>query len=97
MNDKVQLGPDNRQEEAAECAMSFMNGEEEGEVKYVDLSQVREQSQPGIIFSWGIKGIGFGEFTLTTQEGEIVLDTECTGKETFLKVMGHLYDKHARH
>jgi len=97
---RVQFGPDSvPQEKINECFEGFFDKKEEKEDRwdnpefvYTKLSGVREQSRPGFVVDWGIKGIGFGQIILFTKEGKLILDHECTDKKFAKQVLGSLID-----
>jgi len=80
---------------ALEALAEVFNEEshEEGdpyEFTYVEMGEVRKESQPGIIFNWGCKKIGFGQITIVTHEDGLYIDDECMSKE-FIKEMFNYY------
>jgi len=61
------------------------------EFLYVSMSEVSKHAQPGIIFDWGCKKVGFGQITIVTdEEGKLRIDDECMSKK-FIKEMFSFY------
>lgn len=93
-------GSDTPREKVAEALASMFDPEQEHkegskyEFTHVTMSEVIEQSQPGILFNWGAKGVGFGQVALVHHDGELYIDDECMSKEFIKEMFGHLVDEY---
>ena len=98
---KIHLGDIGTPEDKVlEAALSMFDPEQEHvegtpyTYTHVSLSEIRKQSQPGICFNWGAKGIGFGQITIVTRDGELCIDDECMSKEFIKEMFGHFIDEY---
>ena len=74
---------------------AFLSDHIEGdpyEFTYVVPEKVRDKSQPGIIFNWGCKKIGFGQVAILTREDKIIIDSEGMSKEFMKEMFAYLVD-----
>jgi len=93
-------GSDTPKDKVAEAMSSMFDPEQdhqEGtpyEFTHVTMGEVRKESQPGIIFNWGAKGVGFGQITIVSREGKLYIDDECMSKEFIKEMFGHFVDEY---
>jgi len=62
------------------------------EFTHVTLGEVRKEFQPGIIFNWGAKGVGFGQITMVTKNGKLHIDDENMGNDFIKEMFGYFID-----
>ena len=93
-------GSDTPKDKVAEAMASMFDPEQdhkEGtpyEFTHVTMGEVRKQSQPGIIFNWGAKGVGFGQITIVSRDGDLYIDEEGMSKEFIKEMFGHFIDEY---
>ena len=64
------------------------------EFTHVTMGEVIKKSQPGIIFNWGAKGVGFGQIIIVSNDGKLYIDDECMSKEFIKEMFGHFIDEY---
>lgn len=104
-NDKPKKGgihfgsPNVPEGKAIEAIKDLFDGEshKEGEpyeFTYVVLGEVIKSAQPGIVFNWGCKKVGFGQITIVQREGKLYIDDECMSKEFIKEMFNYFIDEY---